>query len=610
MQHKKPVKKRKASNKSSNDNRLLSLPKNSHMRILSEIVDLFRPYLSDPFASEVERSLRSNSIEAICGSEDKYPPQSISGTYEVAVHEKCASYLVSSFLSKYNPTDRPSHLRDRAFCSVYEGELACSRFNMKGRRSVNTNHRIFRRIKDIISQILGDLNMEVLLGSSCRHGPGSSTTCSYRNTSPYFKYGGWPYTITSRSVTHAKDLISSDQRWISYLEDSYRKRYDIPCYKILNWPVFWERMFLIDDWNKVTTVPKNYLKDRPIAIEHSLNIMLQLGVDGYIRKRLRRWGINLNSQYLNQVLARLGTVSDDIFRPATIDLANASDTVSLGVVKLLFPDEWYTYLCDLRSIGGNLPNGKIRYSKLSSMGNGYTFAVESLIFFAIALAVSEDYFGDRNRGSFPISVFGDDIVVAEVVSDNLIYWLEHLGFSVNTGKSFTSGPFKESCGCDFYLGADVRPVFLRKELRTLTDIYSIRNRLRRFFSLNFPEIDFTPLDNLFLGWLRGAVDYGPVSDNEFDTYWHIDKPPSGCFSGTGTYTFTAVMAMASKSAGKDFFLRNLMHPLTKANVHQWDTTASTGNRFDVVDRSKLRYRRGRRRCSDWNNAYSRPLASQ
>jgi hypothetical protein len=109
----------------------------------------------------------------------------------------------------------------------------------------------------------------------------------------------------------------------------------------------------------------------------------------------------------------------------------------------------------------------------SSMGNGFTFELETLIFYSVARTCA--YF----RGiSGVISVYGDDIICPSMLADDLTWVLEYLGFTVNTEKSFVSGPFRESCGGHYHNGVDVTPFYLRKPIETLVDLIHVANAIR------------------------------------------------------------------------------------------------------------------------------------
>jgi hypothetical protein len=222
--------------------------------------------------------------------------------------------------------------------------------------------------------------------------------------------------------------------------------------------------------NRVTTVPKTAQTDRLIAIEPHWNIYFQLGVGQMLRRRLRRVGIDLSTQEVNRQGALLGSRTGTT---ATIDLSNASDTVSLELVRLLLPPGWVKVMEMLRSTSSFWPDTETweKNHKFSSMGNGFTFELETLIFWAIAKSVAE-LTGDLSK----VPVYGDDILVPSSCFSVTCDWLEYFGFEVNTKKSYGSGLFRESCGMNAFGGIDITP-FRLTNFRTLSDAYVAYNAL-------------------------------------------------------------------------------------------------------------------------------------
>lgn len=206
--------------------------------------------------------------------------------------------------------------------------------------------------------------------------------------------------------------------------------------------------------NRVVTVPKNAKTERTIAIEPDWNMFFQLGLGKAIRRRLRRkFGLlRPIAQAVNRSLAHAGSIDK---LTATIDLKGASDTISLALVEALLPPDVLKHIKRLRSKTGTLPDGSVvTYEKVSSMGNGFTFELETAVFYSICRAASGH-----------AVVYGDDIIVTassyQLVSDIL----EFCGFEVNLKKSHYSSHFRESCGGHYFKGMDVTPPYVRKALK-------------------------------------------------------------------------------------------------------------------------------------------------
>lgn len=229
--------------------------------------------------------------------------------------------------------------------------------------------------------------------------------------------------------------------------------------------------------NHFFTVPKDAIKDRSCGKEPSLNVAYQLALGRAIRSRLRKFGYDLDRlQDTHRALAREGSRTG---RLATIDLSAASDCMSTSLVRMLMPPEWHRQLSMLRSPFTEVKGDWRRLEKFSSMGNGYTFELETLIFLAISLALTGEW--DTKE----VSVFGDDIIVPTRHGSGIVAALKFFGFETNLRKTFLTGSFRESCGGDFFEGVGVRPYLQEKEPSEPQDYISMANGLRRM-ALQFP----------------------------------------------------------------------------------------------------------------------------
>ena len=240
--------------------------------------------------------------------------------------------------------------------------------------------------------------------------------------------------------------------------------------------------FRLTEWSAVrgsrlAFVPKNAKTDRPICVEPLYNSFVQTGIGSKIRSLLKRTGCNLRSQERNQLLARKGSIDNTL---ATIDMKSASDTISYMVVMEMIPYRWFDLLDSARSPEYEIQGNWYSFSKFSSMGNAYTFELQTLIFLCLARAIAdEDLESSRH-----INAYGDDLIVPTstyVATSNL---LGKLGFEVNKSKSYHSGPFRESCGKDYFLGSNVRPLFLKGTLSP-QQIYAWCNWVRRYSGGSF-----------------------------------------------------------------------------------------------------------------------------
>ena len=213
-------------------------------------------------------------------------------------------------------------------------------------------------------------------------------------------------------------------------------------------------------------VPKDQFKRRTIAKEPMGNMMLQLDAARALRRALGRIDINLETQ--QEFHGFLVRKFHEEF--ATIDLSDASDRISTELVKALLPDEWFCYLDDIRSKFTFLPDGRrVRLEKFSPQGNGFTFELETLIFYALCRSIVPK--------KELVSVYGDDMIVPVSHAEDVQKVLTMCGLVVNFKKSYHTGPFRESCGVDTFNGIDVRPTYLKELTRGLFGYYELANRV-------------------------------------------------------------------------------------------------------------------------------------
>lgn len=231
--------------------------------------------------------------------------------------------------------------------------------------------------------------------------------------------------------------------------------------------------------NRFSTVPKDCTKFRGICIEPSINLFYQLAFGQAMKDRLKSKGLHLKTAPdLHKLIARESSISG---KYATIDLSQASDNLSSSLVKLVIPPMWFEPLNDLRSPYTEIVHAgvvkNVLLEKFSSMGNGYTFELETAIFMAICKAVYTVH-GQKSYMSKNVFVFGDDIIVEAALAKDVLAALRFFGFKPNEKKTFLSGPFRESCGGDYFEGVDVRPYFLKELPSEPQDYIAMANGIR------------------------------------------------------------------------------------------------------------------------------------
>lgn len=347
--------------------------------------------------------------------------------------------------------------------AFYEAEMSCKVTN--DRFDVHIHNGPFEdpadvrvqdeleRVKRFIADVLGDLPKEVI----GRHGPGATYGDRGERTTIPDKMSSRP--TATRAARYFLPFWEGTS-WCRELMRDAPNRSDPEVVK----------------GNRFTTVPKDALKVRGIAIEPSLNVFFQLGIGGVIRRRLGKVGIDLdNGQSHHRQVARDASKTGAL---CTIDLSSASDTVSKKLVQYLLPAHWYECLTTLRSPFTTVSGKDVYLEKFSSMGNGFTFELETLVFLGLAVIATQRS-GIRPDIGRNILVYGDDIIVPSEASRGLLALLRYCGFRPNPDKTYVTGVFRESCGGDFYNGVAVRPHYVKGIPDEPTAWISLANGLRR-----------------------------------------------------------------------------------------------------------------------------------
>lgn len=368
--------------------------------------------------------------------------------------------VVTGFLRKCQGLTIPGIDKEKAARdSFLESEAHCAKTNIRLARILNNSDQelldapiwsVVDWMRREVSRILGRLPDDL---GNCRFGPGA--------------------TFADRGhLTTIPDKMSSSPTMTAPCAVFF------PLWDRTAWArSLWEAPFkgpIVVRGNRFTSVPKDATKDRGIAIEPSMNVWFQLGVGSEIRARLRRTGIDLNEgQPVHRALARQASRTG---LAATIDLSSASDTVCKNLVRLLLPTDWFEVLDSLRSPLTLVDGNWYHLQKFSSMGNGFTFELETLIFLVICRAGC--HFSGTNPG-MGVHVYGDDLIVPTQSADTILSFLKYFGFIPNPKKTFLSGTFRESCGGDYFDGVDVRPFFLKELPDEPQKWITLANGLRR-----------------------------------------------------------------------------------------------------------------------------------
>lgn len=360
------------------------------------------------------------------------------------------SLAATKFLSKAKFLQTGNDLAKVAERKFLESEVQCAETNLR----IKSGNFLEKKLTE--SVLLGmTFKIDKILGSftpdefvdGCNWGPGATTAIKHRFATAPNKFG------SENRITTEAHVFVKDWFHLAYPE--------------------WDLQFEIQNEAKIVTVPKDAKSDRVIAIEPGLNLWFQKGIGCMIRKRLKGIGVDLKKQDHNQEKSRIASKFNDF---ATVDFSSASDTVSKELVRSIFPIEWLNLLRVFRSPSGNLNGESHTLEKISSMGNGFTFELESLIFYTMAVATC-DHLGISSDGC---SVYGDDVILPAAAYEAYARVSKDLGFTVNLNKSYSDSYYRESCGAHYWNGRDIKPIFQKETFNGRTEILKSANSIRRY----------------------------------------------------------------------------------------------------------------------------------
>lgn len=328
--------------------------------------------------------------------------------------------------------------------------------------------------------------------------------------------------------------------------------------------------------SKLSFVPKNEDTVRTIASEPSGNMALQLAAASYLELALKLIGINLSTQPAkNRKLCASGIE----FGLCTIDLSQASDRISIDLVRQLFPRRWFELLTAIRSPCATLPDGsEVELWMISTMGNGTTFPLMTLILASILYGVR---CRARSAPTLRIdwsrsAIFGDDIIIPSDEYEPFVDAITSAGFIINHDKSYRSGFFRESCGFDSFMGCEVTPFYV-KNLSTTPAIYVAINQVLSWSAKFKVRLDRSL--RILIGWL-------PKGKPFLVPEW--EDPSSGILTCSGPRDYHLLQVVNRRCRLRDdFFLTSLASGGYLA--------AGSSHAFYVPRDNRPRYRVRRRR---------------
>jgi len=300
-----------------------------------------------------------------------------------------------------------------------------------------------------------------------------------------------------------------------------------PAFEIYKFKLFCVVKFVRG--NRWSTVPKNNLKDRSICLEPLCNMLVQRAVGLGLRKSLQETRA-IDLDHLADV--HRNRISD--VNVATIDLADCSDTISVRLINYLLPYHVLKYVHSSRSDMTLGPDDDYYVvKKVSSMGNGFTFDLMTVILTALTRSVDEES-----------SVFGDDIICQNQHADLIIENLKIAGFDINLKKTNIRSTYRESCGAHFVDGHGYVTSFDFRWVNTVNDLVVTLNKVAILESIygdpysSLRSKIWTCVPRILLGVAvkRHTVDKGRPPSYNLDGYVRYGPteqvdPARGCLKG-------------------------------------------------------------------------------
>lgn len=400
----------------------------------------------------------------------------VTDVYSTAAEHYAASQvsaLVRKYPFKWRDIGLTMSPREKATTTFLDAERRCRKVNSIFKRYKRTPYTFrLEYMRRWIAHVLGETPNYRRIYQQCDFGSGSNVGVHGNATNLYRKLYAERLTVTPTALPYVRGAFKTNLGLAVELLTYEDPQSLYVCFDNERIDECINKRARLVSYNNVGFVTKTAETDRTVAAEPLLNLFVQNGIGEELRKKLKTQAYDLTDQEWNQFLAKVGSRDGSY---ATMDLSSASDSISVELVRYLLPEAWFDLLNDVRSKHYRLDGKVYTYHKFCSMGNGFCFPLETLIFAAAVRAeMHSHHYGDRTH-----AVYGDDIIVPTNCYDGLKQLLGLCGFKVNPRKSFKTGPFRESCGADWYKGQDVRPVYLDYPLKGLAQLRIFHNATLR-----------------------------------------------------------------------------------------------------------------------------------
>jgi len=296
---------------------------------------------------------------------------------------------------------------------------------------------VLRRARLIVKGVLGKFDAEKHL-TLCKFGKRAAVGVTAKLSYLDNKLSG-PITGSRDHIRWFKSYLQGDKILLDTINSGQNQEQGCE-------PIFCEC-----DELRLTNVPKSFKSLRSIMPNTIVGSFYTYGLGKYIQECLK--SINLNVSHLQQRHRDLVHVYSKDLSHVTADLSSASDSFTWELLCKMLPRDWLNALNFGRITKVKIDDDTYRLESFMTMGIGFTFQLQTLLFYSLIQAVKQLTGCKKGR----VSVYGDDLIYPKELHGYIKAVFTDIGFILNTDKTFVHESFRESCGSDSYCGIDVRP---------------------------------------------------------------------------------------------------------------------------------------------------------
>lgn len=493
-----------------------------------------------------------------------------------------ASTIVGRIQGKFEQPDHTSKSRLTSACyrdwEAYESELSSITWKGLSNRDRANTYEAAREFNRIVGS-LGRF-VHIMSEQAPTLGPGETFVSKEGDVSSFSKLNDiWGWTVSTECAPYAALIIAQNRGFRQILLEKFFKRnkYKVdrgntrrvtldPLFKgyskrvgyfatrVLHEFFYQHTERLIVRGARASSVYKNRVERRGINVEPFWDVILEKMVGDTFRHLLKEEGIDLN----HRQLIHRHLIQDDNL--STIDFKKASDSILVWLVNKLAGHDLFAFLQLFRAqmvlIPGydQLPARWFLPNKFSSMGNGLTFELLTLVILSFARSVDKT-----------ASVYGDDLICRTDCAEEICSRLRAVGFNTNPKKTFIAKPLRESCGGYFLQDYGYIRCYDIKWCHNVADVINTVNKLSRIVDDNADWVH--PVKDLLRATWEQILDgitpalMGPRSSLEDLPAW-IEHP-------------AAIKRQRSSKICKKIFTEK-QHALAKELTTRWQLNTTEG----------------------------------